>query len=289
MGPAIGFGERMRELQPDKKIALLKYAYVGTNLHTQWAPGANNADTGNWGNQYTAFVNTINAGLSALEAEGWVPEIKGMLWIQGEEDAKSTVDSDAYGANLKHLIGRVREQFSAYAAPEGIRFVSGQVLPSNNTPASLVGRDAVRQGILNVDEDSGHALSVTNTKAVATTHAEYPMRSDHIHFNWESIFKMGRHMAYEMLELEEISYTDWATTHSLTGGEGDDDDKDGLSNVLEFTLGGDPNVPSDAPHPTTADVNIDGVIYPAYTLQRNFNASNTTVDVMYSADLGDWT
>lgn len=287
IGPEIGFGERMNELCPDKKIALLKYSYRGTNLHTQWDPGANNADTANWGMQYTAFVNKINDGLAALRADGWDPKIEGMLWVQGENDATSANNANAYGANLSHLIGRVREQFAADASPSGIRFVAGQVLPAVNN--SYLHRNTVRQAILDVDEDSGVALSVTNTGSVPTNAIDHPLRVDNVHFNWIGILAMGRSMAYEMLGLEELQYDDWSAANQLTGTKDDDDDNDGVLNFLEFALGGNPQDASSQPLQNLGLIDIDGESYISYVFSRNLNASNTLVEASFSHDLVDWT
>ena len=59
----------------------------------------------------------------------------------------------------------------------------------------------VRQAILDVDEDSGTSLSVTNTGSVPTNIAEHPLRVDNVHYNWIGILALGRSMAYEMLKL----------------------------------------------------------------------------------------
>ena len=287
IGPEIGFGERMNELCPGKRIAFLKYSFRGTNLHTQWNPGANNTDTTNWGDQYTAFVNTINNGLAALRADGWEPKIEGMLWVQGEADAQSTVNNaNAYGANLSHLIGRVREQFAVDTASSGMRFVTAQVLPAVNS--SFPHRNIVRQAILDVDEDSGSPLSVDNTASVPTNITDHPLRVDNVHFNWIGVLALGRTMAYEMLGLEELTYANWATTNQVTGTQNDDDDHDGVSNFFEFALGGDPNDATDRPTQSVGVIDIDGENYSSYVFTRNLNASNTVISTFLSYDLEDW-
>ncbi len=83
-GPELGFGNRMQELCPTRKLAIIKHAYSGTNLHTQWAPGKDAADRGH----FTQFVATVEAGLQGLREQGYTPTIRGMLWQQGESDAK---------------------------------------------------------------------------------------------------------------------------------------------------------------------------------------------------------
>ena len=146
----------------------------------------------------------------------------------------------------------------------------------------------VRQAILDVDEDSGTSLSVTNTGSVPTNIAEHPLRVDNVHYNWIGILALGRSMAYEMLELEELSYEDWSATHQLAGTQNDDDDRDGVSNILEFTLGGNPNNAADQSRQSIEVIEENGESYASYSFSRNLNASNTVINAFLSFDLVDW-
>jgi hypothetical protein len=307
-GPEIGIGERMLDLCPGKAIALIKYAASGTSLEIGWKPGANAADTGNWGPEFNAFVRTVNNGLTALETQGWQPVIRGMCWFQGEQDAKDGLDvpesntsADDYGANLAHLIARVRQQFAAHAAAEGIRFVPGQVLPyappGGDVATRFPGRDLVRQGILAIDEESGAPVSVANTKSVATNATEHPTHAqdndgyrdaDEVHLNATALLALGRAMAYGMLDLEPVSYVDWADSFGLAGGPDDDDDFDGLANRLEYLFGGHPVDAADAPRPRLGTVDHEGDRMPAFTLVRDLGAADVSPEVAFSTDLADW-
>ena len=132
-GPELGFGNRIQERMPTRKIALIKHAYSGTNLYSQWYPGKNASDRSHWGSQFKTFIETVDGGLTALRHQGYEPSIRGMLWQQGESDADEK-KAGAYGANLAHLIARVRQQFNC---PEML-FVYGQVLPPPITGACAI-------------------------------------------------------------------------------------------------------------------------------------------------------
>jgi hypothetical protein len=212
-GPELGFGNRLQELEPAAAIALIKHAHSGTNLYAQWAPGGNATDTAHWGPQFKVFVQTVDAGLQGLRAQGYAPVIRGMIWQQGENDAFSgnlattnaTVIaafvhavSDQYGTNLAHFIQRVREQFSS---PDML-FVYGYVLPPPNNPP---GRDAVRRGERAVDQNSGDPLAVPGAFVVATDDlphratdpgTRYPQ--DDLHFSTNGTLDLGRRMAETM-------------------------------------------------------------------------------------------
>ncbi|MCB1208413.1 MAG: hypothetical protein KDK97_03745 [Verrucomicrobiales bacterium] len=192
-GPELGFGNRLQELLPDPKTALIKHAHSGTDLHTQWAPGAPG------GPQYQAFVATVDAGLEGLRDLGYAPKLRGMIWQQGEADSKDQTTAAAYGANLAAFIRSVRERF---AAPD-LRFVYGHVLPPPNAGAN---RDLVRAGQSAVDESSGDALAVSGAVLVKTDDLDhratdpktrYP--KDHVHFGTSGTWELGRRFAEAMV------------------------------------------------------------------------------------------
>jgi arabinan endo-1,5-alpha-L-arabinosidase len=212
-GPELGFGNRIQELSPNHTIALIKHAHSGTNLYAQWNPGASPADTAGQGPQFRIFVQTVEQGLQGLRDQGYTPILRGMIWQQGENDAFSgnvatanataisaflQANSVTYGAHLAHFIQRVREQFNA----PNLLFVYGYVLP---TPNNQPGRDAVRQGEHDVDQNSGAPLAVPGAFVVATDDLSQragdpntPYPNDHLHFGTAGQLELGRRMADTM-------------------------------------------------------------------------------------------
>lgn len=207
-GPELGFGNQIHTLFPERRIALIKHAHSGTNLYAQWNPGADKKDTAHFGAQFKTFVDTVDAGLKGLTAAGYVPVIRGMIWVQGENDAteaaKAAPDSAAakapgeYGKNLNHFIARVREQYDV----PGMAFVYCYVLPPGNEGD---GRDRVRAGQKAVDAASGDALSVKSAYVVPSDDLEQrfqdpatPYPNDHLHFGTAGIMELGKRMALKM-------------------------------------------------------------------------------------------
>ena len=308
-GPEIGFGQVIADLCAGQNIAFIKHAFGGSSLQLDWNPGANASDTINWGLHFAKFVSTVNSGISALQANGWQPEIHGMIWQQGEQDAKDGINAngetstsaDDYGLNLSNFIARIREQFSPHASSEGIRFVSGQVLPyapvGGDVVTRFTGRDLVRQAILNSDEHSGAPLAVTNAGAVATNSTEHPTHeqeidgyrdTDEVHLSATAQLTLGRSMAYEMLKLSPTTYSEWSTDHGLTGGQNDDDDHDGINNLGEFFLGSNPLDSTSISQPTATIETIDGKDYLTLSFPRNLNALNSVGTAQVSDDLVNW-
>ncbi|MCP5535754.1 MAG: hypothetical protein H7A51_05905 [Akkermansiaceae bacterium] len=307
-GPEIGFGERLRDLCRGEKIAFIKYAASGNSLEINFKPGADTADTTNWGGSFTAMVNTFNSGIAALEADGWQPVIHGMCWQQGEQDAKdglnvaeSNTSADDYGANLDHFINRIREQFAAHASPTGIRFVLGQVLPyapdGGDVATRFPGRDLVRQAQLDLDENSGAALAKSNTATVPTNSTEHPTHAqdgdehkptDEVHLNYVAQLALGKSMAYKMLGLNPQTYAEWSSSHNLSGGQTDDDDDDGVDNLGEYHMGSDPKSGISVHRPTPSIETIDSMDYLTLSYPRNLNALDFQGTAQVSEDLVNW-
>lgn len=107
-GPEIAFGHAMAKQMPDVEIRLIKHAVSGTNLHTHWAPTT--------GVCYLKFMKVAQTALADLDADKVPYEIAGMLWLQGESDAKSPERTD-YEKNLTQFIAHMRETFQTPAMP----------------------------------------------------------------------------------------------------------------------------------------------------------------------------
>ncbi|WP_339706292.1 sialate O-acetylesterase [uncultured Kriegella sp.] len=203
-GVELSLGTKLKEFFPDKKMALIKHAYSGSNLFEDWNPGENIKDTIAYGIQFKHFVKTVNKGLDDLRSQGFVPKIKGMVWQQGEGDAREDSgieNSKNYGKNLRHFIKRVRKQFGAKA----MLFIYGYVIP---VPQKVyAGREEVRSGQRYVDQDSGRPLALKNAFVVSTDdlpiradepHSPYP--NDKIHFNTYGILELGNRFAEKIKE-----------------------------------------------------------------------------------------
>ena len=102
-GPELSFGRTIADARPTTDFALIKYAFGGTDLNNDWDPTT--------GSTYTAFKNTVTAGLSALTTAGHTYEITGMLWTQGEsDDGRTTLQ---YETDLNELITDVRSEYGS--------------------------------------------------------------------------------------------------------------------------------------------------------------------------------
>ena len=235
-GPEIGFGEQLAALQPNASIAIIKHAAGGTSLANDWNPGANASDTGNFGPQFNAFVNTVNAGLAAITAAGDFPIIRGMLWHQGEEDSKFSSMANAYEANISHLVDRVREQWNVVDMP----FVLANVLPDpvgvgpGDIALRFPFRNTVRQSQSNVDRNSGVVSAKEGVTVVSTD--EFQLHgevidgfrdTDFVHLNYSGQLSLGHQYAEAISEYypenilgdltgdDQIQADDWVQFRSV--------------------------------------------------------------------------
>jgi hypothetical protein len=102
-GPEVTFGRAVADGLPAESFALIKHAAGGTNLYSDWDPAT--------GGTYSAFRNTVGDGLAAITAAGHNYEIVGMLWTQGESDAKQGRTTSQYEADLIEFVADVRGRY----------------------------------------------------------------------------------------------------------------------------------------------------------------------------------
>jgi hypothetical protein len=114
-GPELSFGYKLHQAFPDDDIYLVKFAISGTTLAADWNPDGT-------GTCYNRFKSRVDAAIADLTAAGKSPTVAGMIWMQGESDAKNHDYALAYGTNLTNFIADVREDFDT---PD-MRFVLGR-------------------------------------------------------------------------------------------------------------------------------------------------------------------
>jgi len=210
-GPEIGFGNRMAEFYPGRKIAIIKHAVGGTDLGADWNPGTNSSDMDHFGPQFMTFVETVDSGIESLIAQGYTPVIRGMHWQQGERDARNSSYGPAYDRNLSHFIRRVRAQFNTPSMP----FVFGQVLPVALTGYDY--RDQVRQGQFNVDEDSGQVFATDGARLVMAD--DLPMNSDNLHISAAGQLGLGIRFADALASVVSANAVDFNADGKIDGAD----------------------------------------------------------------------
>ena len=175
MGPEIGFIDRVNALPESytQKIAILKFSRGGSSLGYDW----NTRVDSNNNNIYQQFLKAFDDATTKLTADGYTYNIKGMVWLQGESDAKH--NTSAYKENLDHLIVDIRAALNVPNLP--IVFVA----------IHAHGRDWVTVN----NSFQSAAFADSNIGFVQGPWAQ----NDGLHYNTEGITEVGIAVADNML------------------------------------------------------------------------------------------
>ena len=125
-GPELGLADALSAQYPGETIFIVKYAWGGSNLHTQWLSPSSDGETGEL---YEAFINFTRTNLDYLKSKGYDPEIVAMCWMQGESDAFAQYCNQYY-ERTKNLVADMRRDLADYASDDGIYFVDAGISDS---------------------------------------------------------------------------------------------------------------------------------------------------------------
>ena len=184
-GPELGLAEKLNELYPDKTFFIIKCAWGGTNLYSQWLSPSSSGRTGKLYKQFVAYVET---SIKYLVSKNYDVKIEGMCWMQGESDALSVEASTGYAEHLDNFINDIRKEFSQYAAEDGIAFVDAYIAAN---PAYWVYYEAVNRGKLQVAQRSPLNALVDTITAGLTCDQEPEGSPDLAHYDSMSQIKLG--------------------------------------------------------------------------------------------------
>jgi hypothetical protein len=184
-GPEFGFVRRLREIQPERRLAILKVAFSGTGMRTDW----NKEDPGDGGACYRALVSELQRSLSAGRERGIDFRPRAFLWVQGESDANAS-DVSNYGKALASMIEGLRIEIGSPHLPAfigvNVHFGNGknQFMPLVvEAQKSIAAHDPGRCRY--VDTDGAETLLPSRT-----------------HFTTHGTLEVGRRFADALVEFE---------------------------------------------------------------------------------------
>jgi len=185
-GPAISFGRSMADFYSaanNPSVAIVKYANGGTNLHTQWAAGGTNGTAGD-GSEYVIFQNTVNDGIAAIQAANpsETVTIAGMIWVQGESDADTLANANAYEVNLTNFISDIRLTYGS-----DLDFAIAQLSTSQTALNSQL-LATIRNGQANVAANDPNTLLIDSDEF-------YEGQGDGLHYNANGQVALGNALA----------------------------------------------------------------------------------------------
>lgn len=189
-GPEMGLARRLVEEHPASDIAVIKVAFSGTSLHSDWRPTWETSSTDpvepEVGACYRALIEETRIALAAARQEGWEPRLRGFCWIQGESDTVSGA-AGAYAENMQGLIAALRRDLGAPKLPVLMAFNTH--FRGNDRPLLKAVVNAQRL----VASDDPHAAYVDTSAATLANAA---------HFDAPGTLDVGKWFAEALLELE---------------------------------------------------------------------------------------
>lgn len=223
-GPEVGFAHYLRNNQPGRPtIYLIKFALSGQPLDAGWTkptangggwvgpePGPNRTtfypgtspNDPNIGNHYKRLNAHVTAAMKKLSEEGKKPVLRGIVWMQGEADAKNEVSAGRYDKSLALLKKRLEQDF---AGGKNVPFVFGQVLPHEPALPRFTARELIRQRMAEADWRSGSNRAVENVWMVPTEGME--LLKDTVHYSTKGKLAMGQAFGLEMLKAHRKAET----------------------------------------------------------------------------------
>jgi hypothetical protein len=154
-------------LQKQKKARRLLYkqGQGGTSLAVDWKP------TG--GTRYAQFASWLPTAVAQAVAAGSKPELKGILWMQGETDAETEAAAGAYLVNLRAFFEAVDVLWQGLVEKHGLPKTAYKRAVGRINAPGFKFRDAVRKAQEAYCADPAHRAVLIDTDA-------YPL--DWVHY-----------------------------------------------------------------------------------------------------------
>ncbi|MEY8759171.1 sialate O-acetylesterase [Chryseobacterium tongliaoense] len=200
-GPELSFAKRIKELFPNDKIALIKYAREGTSIDSLAKAGFGCWDADFHGkngiNQYDHFLKTVKNALSEtdIDGNGKKDEIipSGIIWMQGEGDASYSEEiANNYYGHLKILMNQMR----ATLLTDDLPVVIGKISDSGKDKTGKVWArgELVQYAQEQFAKNDKNAAIVRSTK-------KYNYGNDPWHYDSAGYIDLGKNFAEEVFRL----------------------------------------------------------------------------------------
>lgn len=174
-GPEVGFAHTLARRFPHKSIKLIKFAVGGTSLYA-WAPQwradkARLTHNANVGSLFKKLLQTIKIHTNKRGSQ-----LAGILWMQGETDARYPSTANNYSRHLSQFVTALRQELKA---PHLAFFMGAINPPPQFFPYLQVVRKAQRELITSIDNSQ-----LVSTKGLAKG-------NDHLHYNTDGQLVLG--------------------------------------------------------------------------------------------------
>ncbi|MEM6394059.1 MAG: AAA family ATPase [Planctomycetota bacterium] len=186
-GPELSFGHTVAS-GAAKPVALVKIARGGTGMFNDWRPTEPGTDA-----LTDRAIGLAKSAVAWLVEQGYAPRWRGIVWYQGERDARGDNPSpELHGERLRVLMQRFREELMGGVAVPAVAF---RVHPHNGPPENTPHYHAVRGAIMGwaAEDPAGAWVDVDDLR--------YP---DDLHLDGASLLTAGDRAAAAMAGLPEV-------------------------------------------------------------------------------------
>lgn len=184
-GPELTLAEECASAAPARELVLVKYAIGATSLF-DWAPDWDAMRATITGSSHRgALYQQLMAVIEELSLTG--ADIAGVLWMQGERDAKIEEAGNEYYENIKDLIHAFRKDLNR----EDLPFLMGKINPP---PERYPARDTVRLAQFRIAEE------LPNVYLIETD--DLSKWDDALHYDSEGLMELGRRFARTLIAAE---------------------------------------------------------------------------------------
>lgn len=178
-GPEIGFAHEIARHFPGTNIKLIKFAVGGTSLFAwdpKWnASKANSTRNASAGPLFKKLVKAVK-----IQFDEETSELAGVIWMQGEADAKYPNAAKQYAGNLNRFVNSLRTELKS---PNSL-FIMGSI----NPPLSLFPATPIVQQAQKVATSR-----IRNLRLIKTD--DLDKRNDHLHYNTKGQLELGKRFA----------------------------------------------------------------------------------------------
>ena len=227
------------------------------------------------------FIEFMNIGPGALELTG----------AEFEKGVNFTFpDSTVLGIGGRLLLVRDREAFSArYGSMDGVDVLEYTGRLSNDGEQVVlvdIAGEVIRDFTYNDQEPWPTAADGEGVSLVLIAPETNPDHADA--GNWRAGEVFGGTPGTG--ESAGTGFEQWAAVNGVSGGLGDDEDGDGISNIFAYLFGASPTVSPPHPEVDLRALEIGGKIddYLTLTYQENINAIGLSLRVEISTNLLTW-
>ncbi len=133
------------QLQNPRKRLVFKQGQGGTTLAGDWRPTLPGQYEWQAGGRWQQFTQWLDLAVSQANQKGYKLDLKGIIWMQGEDDAKTIPNANAYFGNLTRFFVSIENVWNkmvhTYQFPQsGYKKVIGRIY----APVGYPYRDTVR-------------------------------------------------------------------------------------------------------------------------------------------------